>query len=98
MTNPLKKPLIALILSVVIAVSPLILVGFVDLITSLNYCQVIEGVVQSCRVLGWDISGLLTSLLTSGWYLFITFPVGGILFVGSLIWLARTIYKLMPNE
>lgn len=98
MNNPLKKPLIGLLLSVVIAVSPIILVWLVKLIATLNGCSLNEELAQSCIVAGVDIGGFLYSLLLSGWYLFITFPVGAVLFFGSLIWLLRIIYRLIPND
>ena len=89
MKNPFKKPLVWLLLSMLIAVSPLILVGLVDLIASLSGCDVNEGGIQPCMVAGVDIGGILYSLFMSGWYLFITFPIGAVLFIGSLIWMAR---------
>ena len=98
MNIPFKKPLIGLIISIVIAVCPLILVWSVDLIAELNGCSLNEGSIQPCIVAGMDIGGVLYSIFMSGWYLFITFPVGAVLFFGSLIWLASSINKMISNE
>lgn len=89
MNLSLKKPLFGLVLSAIIAVSPIILVLVVDLIANFYGCTVNNGSVQTCIVLGLDISVILNDLLLSGWYLFITFPLGGLLFFGSLIWLTH---------
>jgi len=95
---PFKKPLIGLLLSIVIAVCPLLLVWSVDLIATLNGCTLNESGAQPCLIGGVDIGGFLYSIFMSGWYLFITFPVGAILFFGSLIWLAISIKKMIYNE
>ncbi|MFP8487940.1 hypothetical protein ACKGJO_02485 [Gracilimonas sp. Q87] len=89
MNRSLKKPLIGLLLSAVIAVFPLILVSMVKLIANLSSCRLTEGSVEPCIIAGMDVSGILNNLLMSGWYLFITFPIGGVLFFGSLIWLTH---------
>lgn len=87
--------MIGLITSIVIAVSPLLLVWIVSFIADINGCNLNEGMVEPCMVSGVDIGSFLYSLFMSGWYLFITFPLGGILFFGSLIWLALTIRQLI---
>lgn len=98
MNLSIKKPLIGLILSIFIAVCPLILVWTVDLIAGLNGCSLNEAMVQPCMVAGLDIGGVLYSIFMSGWYLFITFPMGAIIFFGSLIWLASSINKMISND
>lgn len=93
--STLKKPLAGLLLSIVIAVGPLLLVWTVDLIADLNGCDLNESGAESCLIAGLDIGGLLYSLFMSGWYLFITFPIGAVLFLGSLIWIAMIIKQMI---
>lgn len=80
-----------LILLILIGIAPVISVALAGLIASANDCDLHEGFIQPCVVLGRDIGGLLYTMTVMGWLMLISafFFMGGVL--GLLIEAARFI-------
>ena len=87
MRNLLKLPLIVLCISVVGGGLPILSVFLAGTFAKLNGCELHEGFVNPCIVLGIDFGGLLYTMGVMGWFMLISIPFG-IAGVGiSLIWI-----------
>ena len=50
-----------------------------SMVAALFHCDVNEGVTSVCLVGGKDIGGVLQSLFTCFWFMFLTVPIAGII-------------------
>ena len=83
----MKKAFYFIIFSIVFAIGPLIFALIAATIAQLNSCELHEGFVNPCIVLGIDMGGTLYTAGLMPWFSFFTIPVGAILFLIGLIWL-----------
>ena len=63
---------------------PLLSVLFTAMVAEANGCQVDEGSVHACMVMGQDWGALLYFTGVMGWLMLLTFPLGGGAF---MVWL-----------
>lgn len=86
-----------LILMIFIGIAPLASVFLAGLIADLNNCELHEGFVQPCVVLGLDIGGVLYNMVALGWLMLISlfFLAGGLLALAKegLLLVVRMIMK-----
>lgn len=80
---------------VLFTTAPILAILVASAIASLFGCRADEGSRHACVVAGVDIGGALTTLLVSGWLLFVTLPVGATLWLGHIVygcvhWLRRS--------
>lgn len=68
-------------------------------LTAITGCDVNEGGVQACNLLGLDIGELLYTLFVSGWYALVTLPIGGIAaFVGLIVYIVARVAGRSSKE
>ena len=83
---------IALILIVLVTLSPLICAAIASGMAAVLGCSVNEGGATQCMFMGSDIGQTLAELFVVGWLFFITLPVGG---VALLVWLVITGFVIL---
>jgi hypothetical protein len=67
---------------------PMILVIIAGTIATVNGCRLDEGSVNPCVVFGRDMGETLYAMGVMGWFMIVTIPLGGTVFMGwTLIWL-----------
>ena len=76
---------VTLVVIVLFALAPVISVFFTYLVAEANGCQVDEGSVHTCMVMGQDWGELLYATGVMGWLALATVPLGG---GALLVWLA----------
>ncbi len=74
----------SLALIVVLAISPLVVAIAAGEFGAAMACQVDEGGFHPCPLLGYDVGAVLGAMFASGWFVFLTLPIGAI---AALVWL-----------
>jgi hypothetical protein len=82
----------SLALIVMFAILPLVGAIAAGMLGASMGCRVDEAGFYPCPVLGYDVGTLLGVLFVSGWFVFLTAPVGAI---AALIWLAFAVAILI---
>ena len=84
-----ESPVVGVLLAVV-AVLPIGTVALGSGLAAMWGCTANESGTTPCPVGGWDAGPLLTDLFVSGWWMLVTLPLGGGLFLAWLLTRPRT--------
>ncbi len=76
---------LVLLLIALVALSPLISVAIAGEIASSHGCQLDEGSIHPCMVNGQDMGETLYSMGVMGWFMLVTIPIGGLVFIVYLL-------------
>ncbi len=82
----------ALTLILLLGAFPLLLLLLAVLFASAFGCQLDEGSVHPCVVLGLDFGGLLYPMAVGGWFVMFTIPLAGLALIVWLIVLAVLLF------
>lgn len=90
----LKMPALVCLCSVLIVVLPIIPPLLAALLGSVLGCQVDEGGTSPCLVLGFDIGGMLSTMVVFTWISFMTIPIA---IFGLLVGIPWFIFRLITK-
>jgi hypothetical protein len=86
---------LSLALIVVFALSPLVVAIGAGMFGASMGCRVDEGGSYPCPVLGYDAGTLLEEMFVSGWFVFLTLPIGA---TAALVWLVVAVAIFVRRE
>ncbi len=83
------------VIIILLAISPLLSVFAASRIATYFGCELHEGFVNPCIAFGQDIGASLYSGFVSGWYMFISLPLG---FLAWCIHIGYGIFKIVKDR
>lgn len=86
---------VALMLILLLALTPLISIVIATTVAEANGCRLNEGGVNPCVIGGRDYAALLANMFVLGWLMFATLPLGAL---GALVWLVLLIVHLAARR
>ncbi len=93
LTRSIIMPVIAIILSIIVGIAPIISVIIASAIAKMNNCTLHEGFVNPCIVWGVDMGHTLYSMSVMGWLALISVPIGAMGLLVSIVWLLVVIFS-----
>ena len=94
----MKKPLFGILISVILAVAPMVPTLIAGAIADSNDCKLHEGFSNPCIVLGSDIGELLYGMGMMFWFALATVPLGIMAGIVCIVWLLIVLYKGKNNK